>query len=229
MKYIILCGGDYPQHETYGPRCLWEINGEKILDRTIRLLWDEGVSSLDIYVCSNDERVLDHCIKEGYRWFKNPYNTFDAVKGTNLHWVDWVLRDWAGPVTYIFGDVVFTSNAIHEIVWGDNADPLAPVTFYASAPPFSSNYIKRWAEPFAFKVYDQVNFWHAANLVRCWQDEGRYPRVPIAWELWHAYSHVEPLTDILKFDYSEIHAINDGTCDVDTHEDLLKMERLIGS
>ena len=219
MKYIILAGGSYPTDESLGPRCLWEFGGEKILDRTVRLLWENSASKLDIYVCSNDERVIEHCKRQGHHWIKNPYNTFDAALGTNLHWVDWVLRDWAGPVTYIFGDVVFTQKAMREIVWY-NIGILEPVTFFASVPPFSSNYIKRWAEPFAFKVFDQMGFWEAAENVRKWQDEGLYPRVPIAWELWHAYAHKEPLKDILTFDYSEVHAINDGTCDVDVPEDL---------
>lgn len=226
MKYIILAGGSYPTDESLGPRCLWEFNHEYILDRTIALLWDELVSTLDIYVCSNDERVIEHCKIRGYHWFKNPHNSFDAIKGTNLHWVDWVLRDWPGPVCYIFGDVIFTSKAMHEIVWsGDHRS----VEFFASAPPFSSNYIKRWAEPFAFKVYDQVGFWEASQNVKKWQDEGKYPRVPIAWELWHAYAHKEPLSDILKFDYSEVHAINDGTCDVDVPEDLERIRKVFSA
>ena len=37
MKYVIMCGGDYKdQFET--PKPLLEVNGEKLVERTVRLL-----------------------------------------------------------------------------------------------------------------------------------------------------------------------------------------------
>ena len=41
MRYIIMCGGDYPTWEV--PRQLTEIKGEPIVARTIRLLRKNGI------------------------------------------------------------------------------------------------------------------------------------------------------------------------------------------
>ena len=42
MKYIIMCGGKYSNFQT--PKQLIEINGERLVDRTIRLLRERGIS-----------------------------------------------------------------------------------------------------------------------------------------------------------------------------------------
>ena len=52
------------------------------------------------------------------------------------------------PVCYIFGDVYFSDEAIKTIVETQTDD----IEFFASAPPFAPEYIKPYAEPFAFKV-----------------------------------------------------------------------------
>ena len=51
MKYIIMCGGQYKKWET--PRQLTKINGESIVERTIRLLKENGVD--DIAISTNNK------------------------------------------------------------------------------------------------------------------------------------------------------------------------------
>ena len=50
MKYIIMCGGKYKGFET--PKQLLKVNGEIILERTIRLLKENGIE--DIAISTNN-------------------------------------------------------------------------------------------------------------------------------------------------------------------------------
>ena len=50
MKYIIMCGGNYPHWET--PKQLTYIFNETLVERTIRLLRENGVT--DINISSNN-------------------------------------------------------------------------------------------------------------------------------------------------------------------------------
>lgn len=47
MKYIIMCGGDYDEFET--PKQLSIIKGETLVERTIRLLKQNGITDIYIY------------------------------------------------------------------------------------------------------------------------------------------------------------------------------------
>ena len=50
MKYIIMCGGSYPKFTV--PKQLLKINGEVIVERTIRLLRENGIT--DIAISTNN-------------------------------------------------------------------------------------------------------------------------------------------------------------------------------
>ena len=52
MKYVIMCGGKYWNWST--PKQLVKINGERLVERTIRLLGENGVK--DIAISSNDSQ-----------------------------------------------------------------------------------------------------------------------------------------------------------------------------
>ena len=54
-KYIIMCGGNSVKWET--PRQLLKINGETIVQRTIRLLRENRIE--DIYISSNNPLFED--------------------------------------------------------------------------------------------------------------------------------------------------------------------------
>ena len=134
MKYIIMCGGDY---HVKTPRQLLKIKGEPIVARTIRLLRESGVE--DIAISSNDERFENF----GVPCLRNGLNTF----GNGGHWVDGFYPT-KEPVCYIFGDVVFSPEAIKTIIGVKTND----IEFFASSLNFSVHYTKKWAEPYAFKV-----------------------------------------------------------------------------
>lgn len=211
MKYIIMCGGTYDKWKE--PKHLTKINGEPIVARTIRLLKENGVE--DIAISSNDDRfaalgvpLLKH---------RNPYHLPKDSDATTP-WLD-AFYPMETPVCYIFGDVVFSPEAIKTIV----ETPTDSIQFFASAKPLPPIYPKRWAEPFAFKVEDLRLFWESVVLAKKYDEKGLFKRQPVSWELWQVIKD----TPLNKVDYTNYKVINDYTCDIDTPEDVKLFENLI--
>lgn len=211
MRYIIMCGGDY--YSWRWPRQLTGINGESIVARTIRLLRGNGVQ--DIAISSNNPifeqfglPVLRH------------ENRYEAV-GSHITAGEWfeAFYPTTDPVCYIFGDVVFSPEAIKTIVQAETES----IRFFASAPPFAPEYPKQWAEPFALKVQNTEWLWNGIEEVRKLEADGQYIRKPIMWELWSAITGGDPNT----IDYNSYTAINDYTCDIDDPGDIQKIRQFI--
>ena len=207
MKYIIMCGGHYQRWST--PRQLLEVNGEVILERTIRLLRENGVE--DIAISSNNSifgmwglPLLMH--ENSYK--ANGYDNFTG------YWCD-AFYPTDEEVCYIFGDVYFSPEAIKTIVETDTDD----IEFFASAPPFPPEYRKPWAEPFALKVKNTEHLKNAISLTKQYQDQGLFKRKPIMWELWQ----VIQATPLNQINYHNYTVINDYTCDIDTPEEAAEL------
>lgn len=193
MKYIIMCGG--PRSE----KPLRVIYNESLIQRTTRLLKENGIT--DIVISSNNEDynnlgfpVLHHdnsITWDGFYWLKAFYP----------------MRD---PVCYIYGDVFFSPEAIRTIVETQTDD----IEFFASSPPFSNEYPKKWAEPFAFKVQNVERFFKCIDRVVQLDRWQQFQRHPISWELWQVIKG----TPINKIIYTNYTAINDYTVDIDNDE-----------
>ena len=210
MQYIIMCGGQYDAWEV--PRQLTKINDEPIVMRTIRLLRAAGVT--DIAISSNDER-FEACGVPILR-HENRFAVHEKdVEGT---WAD-AFYPTDAPACYVFGDVIFSPEAIQTIV-NTQTDS---IQFFASAPPFDPRYFKPWAEPFAFKVVDQQAFRAAIEFVRQNSRATFFDRLPISWELWQVIRH-KPFNEI---DYESYIAINDYTCDIDFPEDIERIREAL--
>ena len=197
MKYIIMAGRSLTNTEL--PKHLWKVGNETIIGRTIRLLKECGVS--DIAISTHDERfkvfglpLLEHENPPKTKYFISAFYSTDE------------------PTCYVFGDVVFSLEAVRKIVETETDS----VEFFASAPPFSKDYPKKWAEPFAFKVVDTQYFKECIDVVKKGIQNGVWRRDPIAWELWQVIKK----TPINKIDYTNYTIINDYTCDVDELQDL---------
>ena len=197
MIYILQCGCD-PSTEL--PKHLNVVNGETIVARTLRLLRECGISNEDIGISS--------CHSAFEKFGVTVYKHDNTYYGDGGCWVDGFFP-FNEPVCYIFGDVVFSPEAIKTII-NTNTDD---IEFFASAPPFADNYIKPWAEPFAFKVVNLEHFRSAIEKVR--EIKNQFKRPPIAWELWQVIKD----TPINEIDYTNYTVINDYTCDVDRRRD----------
>lgn len=211
MKYILMCGGVLTSWDK--PRQLTEIKGEPIVERTIRLLRENGVD--DIAISTHDPEFQYFGVP--ILWHQNDYTErgYDDFDG---YWVDaFYLLD--EPVCYLMGDVVFSSEAIKTIVETETDD----IEFFASRPPFDERFSKVWAEPFALKVVNNEHLRESIRVCKIVQDAGITYRKPIMWELWQIIKRT-PLNTI---DYDNYTAINDYTCDIDEPEDIAKIERWI--
>ena len=202
MKYIIMCGGTYPKWEK--PRQLIEINGEPIVARTIRLLKENGIDDIAI---SSDNSVFEAfgvpVLKHDNYYYALEYNFSDGFWCNAFYPTD-------EPTCYLFGDVVYSPEAIKTIISTETDD----IAFFGSAPPFSRWYPKPYEEPFAFKVVDTQHLREAIEDVKRLYNENRFAREPIAWELWNVISR-GPDGDVNHIDFGSFTIINDYTCDID--------------
>ena len=186
MKYVLMAGTSYEP-----PRQLTKINGEVLIERTIRLLQKNGVE--DICVTSMDPRF-------------DKYNRM-AYDSSGL-WVN-CFPPIDGSACYIMADVYFSPKAIKKIVETETDS----IEFFASGEPFADNYPKRWAEPFAFKVVDNDSFRAAVEKTKELYAQG-YLRRCLAWELWQVIKNTE--LNHIEQNYT---LINDYSCDIDYPED----------
>lgn len=213
MKYIVTCGGVYRKWKT--PRQLLLFRGEPIVARTVRLLRENGVE--DIAISSN---------LPGFDGFGVPVlvheNGYDATAYNDSRgdWCD-VFYPLDAPACYVFGDVIFSRDAVRRIVETQTDD----IAFFGSRPPFAREYPKHWIEPFAFKVQDWRHLRRAVEDFKRCDREGRFNRRPIAWEMWNIISR-GPDGDVNTIDYDSYVAINDWTCDVDKPDEIPLMEMM---
>lgn len=212
MKYIIMCGGKYREWET--PRQLVKINDEPLVARTIRLLRECGVD--DIAISASDK---------AFEQFGVPVlrhdNDYDAGRdGVTGYWSS-AFYPTDEPVCYIFGDVVFSPQAIQTIVRYQTDD----VMFFGSKKPFAPEYPKRHEEPFAFKVANTEHFRQAIEEHKRLTDAGTHWRRPIAWELWFICCGQDPAEDLKNLINNRYVGINDYTCDIDIKADMTRFHK----
>lgn len=194
-----MCGG--PQ--SYKP--LRKINGEALVERTIRLLRENNIK--DIAISSTDNRY-------------EVYGVPVLRHNNSLRWADYYWLNcfypMKEPVCYLFGDVYYSPGAIKTIVDTRTED----IEFFGSAPPYSDQYIKKWAEPFAFKVQNVERFFNCVRLTIQYDRMKRFNRMPISWELWQVIKD----TALNHIDYTNYIAINDYTADIDDDDQALLIE-----
>ena len=197
------------------PRQLLSINGEPIIERTIRLLRENGVE--DIAISTNNDvfeqfglPILRH---------ENVWSVFDDHIPDG-QWVNGFYPT-SEPACYIFGDVYFSPEAIKTIVETETYD----IKFFASAPPFHEKYTKPWAEPFALKVWNQSHLRTAIAQTIAYWEEGQFLRRPIMWELWQVIKG----TPLNRIDYTNYTVINDYTVDIDDAKDIWLLESVLNT
>ena len=209
-----MCGGTYRGWEY--PRQLVKINGEAIVARTIRLLREHGVD--DIAISSNNpwfEEFGVPVLRHTNNYKMNKYNDYDG------YWFE-CFYPTDEPVCYVFGDVVFSPEAISTIVNTETDD----IELFGSAPPFAPNYAKTHVEPFALKVVNTEHLKQAIEKSKQLDAEGKFWRKPIMWELWTVIKGVKLQTVPDEYEYNYT-IINDYTCDVDRKKDVQKIEQIM--
>lgn len=206
-----MAGGKYNHLET--PKHLLKVNGEVIIERTIRLLKENGIDDIAI---STTNPAFDYLnipkLKHN--------NTYEYNKGeTKGYWVD-AFYPTDEETCYIFGDVYFSEEAIKTIIKTKTED----IELFGSAPPFAEIYPKKWIEPFALKVVNTDHLKQAIQKTKELADEGKtWRKNPIMWDLWTVIKDVPLQTEADKYLYNYT-AINDYTTDVDDKVDINRIE-----
>lgn len=215
MQYIIMCGGKY--HDLKTPKWLTEIKGEKLINRTIRLLHENGVNNIQI--TTNDMNVVLNDV-DATRVFNE--NNFEVKSGKKIkgYWVN-AFYPTDEETTYLYGDVYYSDEAIKKIV---EAKTDYVLMFGSRDIKNNPLYFKEWEEPFAFKVVNQHNFRIAIEICKIKADEGVLRREPISWELYRVINNY-PI-DVHKIGKNYI-PIDDYTTDIDNEEDVKKLEMVL--
>ena len=165
---IIMCGGVYENFKQH--KALTKINGERLVDRTIRLLKENNVE--DIYVSATDPNFID------YKVLKHE-NTYKQIYGKQAgYWLD-AYYPTDKPCIYLHGDVYNSEDAIKKIL---NYNPKVN-TMIGNQWALNENHDKV-GEPFGLIIVDQKKFRKAIEDTKRLQDEGKCDRMPVSWELY---------------------------------------------
>ena len=194
-----MAGGVYDTFKT--PKPLSVINGETLLERTIRLLKERGIT--DISISSNDERY------EQYGKVLYHHNSYKYEGGKIYgYWVD-AYYPTDEPCIYLHGDVYYSENAIDRIL---NLKPSVN-TFIGNEVARNKEH-KNWGEPFGWIVVDQKSFRDGIEKVKKLQDEGKLDRgFAISWELYRVLNGLDPNKQYI-IDSTYL-SIDDETIDID--------------
>lgn len=211
-RYVILADTNKIGFET--PRQLVEINGERLIERTIRLLKENGIN--DIIITSHDKRFDGLGVKR----YEPLHNEYDPINNKG-YWLNcFTIELLDQPVTFLFGDCYYSENAIKTIVETDTNSTL----YFCTQDNKDTNYAKEYDEAFAYKVVDYELFKKKIEEVKQMYDEGKCDRNPIVWELYRHIHNEDINWHKMTTDYV---AINDESCDIDDIEDIEKLRRKI--
>ena len=230
MKYVIMCGGNYLDTPGItGPKHLVKVNGERLVDRTIKLLNKNNISNADIVITISDINALKYFSDLGVSVIarQNDYDYIDSKHSVKGYWVN-AFCDLKQPATYLFGDVYYSEAAIKKIVEADTDD----ILFFGQAKPFAFNYIKNWVEPAAFKVVNRERFFNTIEYAKQLDDEHKGWRPIIAWELWALLKGLPIEVHFFRKGTPEILGdgfipIQDYTCDIDDAKEVREMEQAV--
>lgn len=209
MKIIIMCGGVYDDFKT--PKQLSVIKGETLLERTIRLLKENGID--EYYISSNNP------IFEKYGTVLYHDNSYKVENGKITgYWVD-AYYPTNTPCIYLHGDVYYSESAIKKIL-----------TLNPKVNTFIGNEIARnkehhnWGEPFGYIVVDQEAFRKGIEKTKQLQDEGKLERgYAISWELYRVLNNLNPNKMYINDD--TYISIDDETIDVDAPYQIEELNR----
>lgn len=212
MKIIIMCGGEYDNFKK--PKQLSVINGEMLVERTIRLLKENNF--YNIFISSNDSRFNQFGVKRLEH--ENSYKVIDGkIYG---YWID-AYYPLDEPCIYLHGDVYYTENAIKKIL---NYNPVDN-TFIGNKYALNKEH-KNVGEPFGWIIIDQNKFRQAIEETKKLQDEGKLERgYAISWELYRVHNGTNP--NYMLCDEKNYLCIDDETIDIDAPYQIEELDKKI--
>ena len=228
MKYIIMAGGQYNEFET--PKHLLKVNNEILIERTIRLLKENGIT--DIAISTNNPAF--NYIDIPKLKHKNEFVCYgeDETKSSRYCWLN-AYYPMEEPCCYLHGDVYYSDEAIKTIINTKVKDTMFFCTYdWSDGEKDRRNFKGR--EPFAYKVENQKVFRKAIEDIMQMVDDGKFEGYlpPLSWHLYR-YLNNKPINVEAK-EYTEVNnifqekgdyiVINDYTTDIDHLEDVKILE-----
>lgn len=183
MKYVIMCGGEYQDFKSH--KALTTVNGEALVERTIRLLKQNGIQ--DITVTVNKDNMEFEFLDAEILHRDNSYVIKDGrVQGW---WLD-AFHNFNEPTCYLFGDVYYTESGIKQIIETDKDGNILFGTI--------NRKLKNWEEPLAYKVKDIPSFFWGITETKRLHELGQTNRHPIVWELYRVLNGLAVNMHVLK-------------------------------
>ena len=216
MDYIIMCGGTYTQFET--PKQLSVINGERLVERTIRLLRENDIKN--IYISATDP-IFDN-LGVPRLVHNNTSLVWNNQKEVSGYWID-AYYPTDKPCVYLHGDVYYSEDAIKKII---NLNPKVN-TFIGNEIARNKEH-KNWGEPFGWIVVDQKTFRKGIEDTKKLQDEGKLERgYALSWELYRVLNNLDPNKMYINDD--TYLSINDETIDIDAPWQIEELNRKLNN
>ena len=204
MQVIIMCGGNYKDFKKH--KALSLIRGEVLVERTIRLLEENGVDNW--FISTNDPNF------DKYGNILHHENSFEVKDGkVSGYWVD-AFYPTDKATIYLHGDVHYSEDAMKKIL------ALNPKqnTLIGNEIARNPQHIDM-GEPFGWIIVDQEKFREAIEKTKKLQDNGELARgYAISWELYRVMNGLNP-NRMYIIDDTYL-SINDETIDVDTPEQI---------
>lgn len=229
MKYIIMCGGDY---EFSKP--LTKINNETLVERTARLLKENGIT--DIAISTNNPEYQNLGIPILHHQNKYNHNNYEQ-ECTNSDYI-WLNSYYPTKeeCCYLHGDVYFSEAAIKKIIETPVEDTLFICTFDETDGE-RNKYNRKGREPFGYKVKNQEAFQYAIKKIKQMVDRGKFKGhiTPIAWHVYRFLNGLDVKPEATEYtqinnifqDDGDYIIINDETVDIDTQNDIDRLEETL--
>ena len=230
MKYIIMCGGNY-QDKFITPKPLLKVCGEILVERTIRLLRENGITDIAI---STNNPAFDYLEVEKLRHQNNYVHA--NYKKTQKHEESWLNAYYPTeePACYLAGDVYYSDEAIKTIV----NTKVKETMFFCVPDVQDGRKDKRntkGREPLAYKVENQEIFRKAINELFDLIDQGKFKIDPISWHLYRKINNLGLGFEAKDYGYAndifktngDFIAIDDYTTDIDGILDITRIEFLL--
>ena len=198
MQVIIMAGGKYHQFKKH--KALTEINGEVLIERTIRLLEENGITNW--WISSNDPNF------NKYKKILHHINTFEVKDGVvKGYWLD-AYYPTDKPTIYLHGDVYYTDESIKKIL---NLNTTKN-TFIGNKYALNETR-EKVGEPFGWIIVNPEEFFKAIEETKRLQDEGKVERgIAISWELYEVLNGYNVNDFIID---KETYLVLDNVFDID--------------
>lgn len=185
-------------------KCMVEVNGIKLIDRTLDTLAEVGIKRVVLVVGYNAQNVVDH-VGEEYRGMSITYVENKVYDKTNNIYSLFLAREYllADDTLLLESDLIFETDVVRKIV-DDNYPNLALVDKYESwmdgtvVTLDEDNKIREFLGKDRFRYSDIDRYYKTVNIYKFSKEFSATHYVPFLEAYCHALGHNEYYEQVLK-------------------------------